>query len=164
MGYGTEMFTYSLVLVFFNRVAAGCFGLFMIWQKGEPYKNQAALWRYAAVSVGNVTATYCQYEALKYVSFPVQMLGKSFKMCPVMLVDGDRGEELPAQGLADHGAGDRGGGLVFDDGQHQGETLDAVLDLRTAADGGIPAVRRLHVHVPGEAVQGLQDEQGQSDS
>merc|ERR1712217_700551 len=38
-----------------------------------------------AISVSNVYASTCQYEALKYVSFPVQMLGKSFKMMPVML-------------------------------------------------------------------------------
>jgi adenosine 3'-phospho 5'-phosphosulfate transporter B2 len=37
------------------------------------------------ISLSNVAATSCQYEALKYVSFPVQMLGKSFKMMPVMI-------------------------------------------------------------------------------
>ena len=36
------------------------------------------LCRYAA-------ATTCQYEALKYVSFPVQTLGKCAKMIPVMI-------------------------------------------------------------------------------
>ena len=30
-------------------------------------------------------ATFCQYEALKYVSFPVQTLGKCAKMIPVMI-------------------------------------------------------------------------------
>lgn len=33
----------------------------------------------------NVVATFCQYEALKYVSFPVQTLGKCAKMIPVMI-------------------------------------------------------------------------------
>lgn len=33
----------------------------------------------------NVVATFCQYEALKYVSFPVQTLGKTAKMIPVMI-------------------------------------------------------------------------------
>ena len=41
--------------------------------------------QYAAVSISNVVATTCQYEALKYVSFPVQTLGKCAKMIPVML-------------------------------------------------------------------------------
>ena len=40
---------------------------------------------YLAISFSNVAASTCQYEALRYVSFPVQMLGKSFKMMPVMV-------------------------------------------------------------------------------
>eukprot|EP00971_Amphidinium_carterae_P345351 6486266-Amphidinium_carterae.2 len=52
--------------------------------KSEPLANAAPLWKYVAVSLSNVCASTCQYEALKYVSFPVQMLGKSFKMMPVM--------------------------------------------------------------------------------
>merc|ERR1719277_1891211 len=51
----------------------------------EGLKNQAPLWKYLIISFSNVYASTCQYEALKYVSFPVQMLGKSFKMMPVML-------------------------------------------------------------------------------
>merc|ERR1719183_1281481 len=47
--------------------------------------NSAPLWKYLAISFSNVYASTCQYEALKYVSFPVQMLGKSFKMMPVMI-------------------------------------------------------------------------------
>ena len=37
------------------------------------------------VSLSNVIATTCQYEALKYLSFPVQTLGKCAKMIPVMI-------------------------------------------------------------------------------
>merc|ERR1719281_1867624 len=57
----------------------------MIFVKGEPGRNSAPLWKYLAISASNVGASYCQYEALRYVSFPVQMLGKSFKMMPVMV-------------------------------------------------------------------------------
>lgn len=57
----------------------------MIAVKGEKVKNMAPLWKYCAISLSNVGATWCQYEALKFVSFPVQMLGKSFKMMPVMI-------------------------------------------------------------------------------
>ena len=45
----------------------------------------APIWTYFAVSLSNVIATTCQYEALKYVSFPVQTLGKCAKMLPVMI-------------------------------------------------------------------------------
>merc|ERR1719265_193787 len=50
----------------------------------ESLVNKAALWKYVMISISNVYASACQYDALKYVSFPVQMLGKSFKMMPVM--------------------------------------------------------------------------------
>merc|ERR1719324_1495551 len=85
--YGTppQNFTDSVFLVFCNRVVAVLFAMVMVGAKGEDYKNSAPLWKYLAISFSNVYASTCQYEALKYVSFPVQMLGKSFKMMPVML-------------------------------------------------------------------------------
>jgi len=54
--------------------------------KGESLKNQAPLISCAGVSVSNTIATFCQYEALKYVSFPTQTLGKCGKMIPVMIL------------------------------------------------------------------------------
>jgi len=53
--------------------------------KMSEIKPVAPLYSYAAVSLSNVVATTCQYEALKYVTFPVQTLGKCAKMIPVML-------------------------------------------------------------------------------
>jgi len=94
--YGTppQNFTDSVFLVFCNRVVAVLFAMVMVGVKGEDYKNHAPLWKYLAISFSSVYASTCQYEALKYVSFPVQMLGKSFKMMPVMfwgmLVSGKR--------------------------------------------------------------------------
>merc|ERR1719401_1931746 len=61
------------------------FAVAMAAARGESLTNKAPLWKYLTVSLSNVYASTCQYEALKYVSFPVQMLGKSFKMMPVML-------------------------------------------------------------------------------
>jgi len=83
--YGGEMFTYSVFLVFSNKVFAVIFATCMALAKGESLASQAPLWKYLTVSLSNVYASTCQYEALKYVSFAVQMLGKSFKMMPVML-------------------------------------------------------------------------------
>merc|ERR1719356_423776 len=79
------MFTDSVFLVFCNRAVAVVFSLFMVGVNGESFRNSAPLWKYLAISFSNVYASTCQYEALKYVSFPVQMLGKSFKMMPVMV-------------------------------------------------------------------------------
>jgi len=83
--YGTEMFHISVFLVFCNRMFAVLYAVVMIFVKGEPGRNSAPLWKYLAISLSNVGASFCQYEALRYVSFPVQMLGKSFKMMPVMV-------------------------------------------------------------------------------
>jgi len=80
-----EMFKASLFLVICNRIVAILYAAFMTCLKGETFGPKAALWKYLAISFSNVAATYCQYEALKWVSFPVQMLGKSFKMMPVMV-------------------------------------------------------------------------------
>jgi len=84
-GQPPQKFTDSLFLVFCNRIVAVAFAAGMVFGKGESVKNTAPLWKYVAISFSNVFASSCQYEALKYVSFPVQMLGKSFKMMPVML-------------------------------------------------------------------------------
>ena len=85
IAYNGDMFTSSVFLVFCNRAIAVVFAVIMILIKSEGFMPQAPLYSYLLVSFSNVGATTCQYEALKYVSFPVQMLGKSFKMMPVML-------------------------------------------------------------------------------
>lgn len=41
---------------------------------------------YAPSSLSNTISSWAQYESLKYVSFPVQVLSKSCKVIPVMLV------------------------------------------------------------------------------
>lgn len=82
---GGEFFKWSLFLVLFNRVVAIAFCISMILANGEQWRMVAPMWKYFVVSLSIVVASSCQYEALKYVSFPVQMLGKSFKMMPVML-------------------------------------------------------------------------------
>jgi adenosine 3'-phospho 5'-phosphosulfate transporter B2 len=83
--YDGVKFTESEFLVFCNRFFGLWFGLGMALLYKEDWTLKAPLWKYVVVSISNVLATTCQYEALKYVSFPVQMLGKSFKMMPVML-------------------------------------------------------------------------------
>ena len=40
---------------------------------------------YGFISAANMVATTAQYEALKWLSFPMQTLGKTTKMLPVML-------------------------------------------------------------------------------
>jgi len=83
--FGDELFTVSAFLVLCNRVMNVMYATSMIKVSGESLENKAPIWKYMVISLSNVAATTCQYECLKYVSFPVQMLGKSFKMMPVML-------------------------------------------------------------------------------
>eukprot|EP00929_Paragymnodinium_shiwhaense_P008575 TRINITY_DN112531_c0_g1_i1.p1 TRINITY_DN112531_c0_g1~~TRINITY_DN112531_c0_g1_i1.p1 ORF type:complete len:387 (+),score=82.62 TRINITY_DN112531_c0_g1_i1:66-1163(+) len=83
--YEGEMFKVSVFLVLCNRLWAILYAVVMAYSKGEDFAAKAPLWKYLAIALSNVAATTCQYEALKWVSFPVQMLGKSFKMMPVMV-------------------------------------------------------------------------------
>lgn len=83
--FGDERFTFSLLLVFFNRLTTCAVAAAILVFKGLDSKPQAPIASYAAVSISNVIATTCQYEALRYLSFPLQTLGKTSKMVPNML-------------------------------------------------------------------------------
>jgi len=80
-------FTSSNFLVLSNRFAAVIISIFVriltrLSQRGRylpPYK-------YSFCAYANVVSSMCQYEMLKYVSFPAQVLSKSCKMLPVMLM------------------------------------------------------------------------------
>ncbi|KAJ7516000.1 hypothetical protein O6H91_22G038500 [Diphasiastrum complanatum] len=48
--------------------------------------SQAPLWSYWSASVTNSIGPACGIEALKYISYPAQVLAKSSKMIPVMLM------------------------------------------------------------------------------
>ena len=83
--FGGERFSYSLLLVLCNRVVTVIVAAGLLVANGQELAPVAPPQAYAAVSVSNVVATFCQYEALKHVSFPVQTLGKCAKMIPVMI-------------------------------------------------------------------------------
>lgn len=53
----------------------------------------APLSSYLAIAASNFLATFCQYEALKHLSFPTQTLGKCSKIVPVMLLGMLRGKK-----------------------------------------------------------------------
>lgn len=82
--YDGHRFKFTSLLVFLNRCMNSVFAFIMILVMRQPLIRKAPLKNYIVVCIASVLATTCQYEALKYVSFPVQMLGKSFKMAPVM--------------------------------------------------------------------------------
>jgi len=84
VAYDGEEFTDTVFLVLCNRLLSMAFAVAMICCNGEEWRNTPPIWKYFGVSVSNIVATTCQYEALRYISFPTQMLGKSAKMVPVM--------------------------------------------------------------------------------
>ncbi|XP_020572259.1 UDP-galactose/UDP-glucose transporter 5B-like isoform X2 [Phalaenopsis equestris] len=82
-GEEKEYFRFSLFLVLCNRIITSAVsgGVLLISEKTLiPARH-----KYCALSLSNILTTTCQYEALKYVSFPVQTLAKSAKMIPVMV-------------------------------------------------------------------------------
>eukprot|EP00043_Microstomoeca_roanoka_P014038 m.138170 g.138170 ORF g.138170 m.138170 type:complete len:437 (+) comp15909_c4_seq3:137-1447(+) len=84
--YGKEVrFRNSQYLVFINRVLALVASYIVIKVTTQP-RHTAPLYRYSFASMSNIMSSWCQYEALKYVSFPTQVLAKSSKIIPVMLM------------------------------------------------------------------------------
>ncbi|XP_035280016.1 adenosine 3'-phospho 5'-phosphosulfate transporter 1 isoform X2 [Anguilla anguilla] len=84
-GGAGERFTDSQFLVFMNRilaltVAGLCCALFK-----QP-RHAAPMYKYSFASLSNILSSWCQYEALKYISFPTQVLAKASKVIPVMLM------------------------------------------------------------------------------
>ncbi|PWZ04007.1 hypothetical protein Zm00014a_031737 [Zea mays] len=84
-GVEKEFFRYSLFLVFCNRITTSMVSAMVLLASKKSLDPVAPLHKYGVVSISNILTTTCQYEALKYVSFPVQTLAKCAKMIPVMI-------------------------------------------------------------------------------
>ncbi|KAJ8484676.1 hypothetical protein OPV22_017161 [Ensete ventricosum] len=84
-GINKEYFRYSLFLVFCNRIMTSAVSAGVLLASKKSLDPVAPIYKYCAISVSNILTTTCQYEALKYVSFPVQTLAKCAKMIPVMV-------------------------------------------------------------------------------
>ncbi|KAH9507303.1 hypothetical protein Btru_056868 [Bulinus truncatus] len=80
-----EFFKDSQFLVFINRILAFIMALIVIMVRSQP-PHTAPLYKYSFSSFSNIMSSWCQYEALKFVSFPTQVLAKASKVVPVMLM------------------------------------------------------------------------------
>ena len=78
-------FTNSQFLVFVNRALAFLVASLCILFTRQP-RHTAPLYKYSYSSFSNIMSSWCQYEALKYVSFPTQVLCKASKIIPVMIM------------------------------------------------------------------------------
>nr|CDS20097.1 adenosine 3' phospho 5' phosphosulfate [Echinococcus granulosus] len=94
--YGGRRFREPQFLVFCNRVGALIMASVCIHLIG-PRRLEAAvaaadgqggapLSCYANPALSNILSSWCQYEALLFITFPVQVLSKSCKTIPVMLM------------------------------------------------------------------------------
>lgn len=86
--YRMGRFKSSAFCVFANRALALLVALVIVLVR--KYTNgstkEAPFYSYAPSSLSNSLSAWAQYEALKHVSFPLQVLSKSCKLIPVMLV------------------------------------------------------------------------------
>ena len=83
--YDGEKFKTSQFLVFVNRVLAAVIAFVYINLTTQP-THRAPLYKYSYASISNTLSSWCQYEALKFVSFPTQVLAKASKVIPVMVM------------------------------------------------------------------------------
>ena len=74
----------SEFLVFMNRVIALFVAATYIFMRGGNWNGP--FYKFSFSSLSNICSSWCQYEALKFVSFPTQVLGKTSKMIPVMVM------------------------------------------------------------------------------
>lgn len=75
----------SQFLVFVNRILAFCISGIYVWCKRQP-RHKCPYYKYIYCSLSNIMSSWCQYEALKYVSFLHQVLAKAAKTIPVIIM------------------------------------------------------------------------------
>jgi len=82
--YTGEYFTYTHALVFTNRFWTMIFSALILLYLRPKRSQTTVIYEYSFPSISNMLSSWCQYEALKFVSFPAVTLFKSFKLAPVM--------------------------------------------------------------------------------
>lgn len=80
-----ENFKNSQFLVFVNRILAFTVAASYLFYKKQP-RHLAPMYKYSYSSFSNIMSSWFQYESLKFVSFPTQVLAKSCKVIPVMIM------------------------------------------------------------------------------
>lgn len=83
--YTTGRFQSSNFMVFCSRSFGLIVAIAVVNLTNQP-RLKAPFYQYSFTSLSNVMSSWCQLEALKYLSFPTQVLGKSSKMIPVMIM------------------------------------------------------------------------------
>jgi solute carrier family 35 (adenosine 3'-phospho 5'-phosphosulfate transporter), member B2 len=84
-GKTKSMFKDSQFLVFVNRFLALFIAIGYLLMKNQT-RFRAPLFKFSYASFSNIMSAWLQYEALKFISFPTQVLAKSCKIIPVMIM------------------------------------------------------------------------------
>ncbi|XP_014814406.1 PREDICTED: solute carrier family 35 member B1, partial [Calidris pugnax] len=85
-GAKQEKFKYALTLVFIQCVINAAFAKILIQFVDAVRVDRTRSWLYAACSLSYLGAMVSSNSALQFVSYPTQVLGKSCKPIPVMLL------------------------------------------------------------------------------
>uniref|UniRef100_A0A6I8N0V0 Solute carrier family 35 member B1 n=1 Tax=Ornithorhynchus anatinus TaxID=9258 RepID=A0A6I8N0V0_ORNAN len=85
-GPDKEKFTFALTLVFIQCVINAMFAKILIRFFDTARVDRTRNWLYAACSVSYLGAMVSSNSALQFVNYPTQVLGKSCKPIPVMLL------------------------------------------------------------------------------
>lgn len=84
--YTGDYFTYSYALVFTNRFWTLVMSTALMFYLKPRRSQSTVIYEYSFPAISNMLSSWCQYEALRYVSFPATTLFKSFKLAPVMMM------------------------------------------------------------------------------
>jgi len=86
--YETGRIPTPTFLVFCNRMWAMiiAFGILQYKKNNKTLPEDCSPYWYAPCAISNVMSSWCQYKVLLFVTFPTQVLFKSSKLIPVMLV------------------------------------------------------------------------------
>jgi drug/metabolite transporter (DMT)-like permease len=83
--YGSKTFDIQLLLIFVGRLFTGVFAFCTAMLIDEVKRPAIRVWRYQVIIIGTTMMSNFTWVALDHLSFPLQMMMKSFKMVPVML-------------------------------------------------------------------------------
>ena len=84
-----EYFADTSLLIFANRLLATLLLSLIAWWRGQwrqTVRPVAPPWRHALVTLSWLLASVCQYESLKWMSMPTQLLIKCIKSVPLLLI------------------------------------------------------------------------------
>ncbi|XP_024545589.1 UDP-galactose/UDP-glucose transporter 3 [Selaginella moellendorffii] len=85
-GPDKQRFQHLAFLNFAQSVVCFLWSFIMLVLVSPKRTSQAPLWAYWSASITNSIGPACGIQALKYISYPAQVLAKSSKMIPVMLM------------------------------------------------------------------------------